>query len=133
MRSRAWPTLTRPRARSSCWAALPRRSTQEGDRSRKWSRWISSPASPSGRIGFRPRARVQSDPEFVSRAARLLERAERPAIIAGSSIWWDDAPEALAQLADRTGAPVYLNGAGRGSLPPEHPNFFTHTRKDALS
>ncbi|TMB34771.1 MAG: thiamine pyrophosphate-binding protein [Deltaproteobacteria bacterium] len=83
--------------------------------------------------GYRTRARVQSDPEFVSRAARLLERAERPAIIAGSSIWWDDAPEALAQLADRTGAPVYLNGAGRGSLPPEHPNFFTHTRKDALS
>jgi acetolactate synthase I/II/III large subunit len=82
--------------------------------------------------GYRTRARVQSDPEFVSRAARLLERAERPAIIAGSSIWWDDAPEALAQLADRTGAPVYLNGAGRGSLPPDHPHFFTHTRKDAL-
>jgi acetolactate synthase-1/2/3 large subunit len=82
--------------------------------------------------GYRTRARVQSDPEFVSRAARLLERAERPAIIAGSSIWWDDAPEAVAQLAERTGAPVYLNGAGRGALPPEHPNFFTHTRKDAL-
>ena len=82
--------------------------------------------------GYRTRARVQSDPDFVSRAARLLERAERPAIIAGSSIWWDDAPEALAQLADRTGAPVYLNGAGRGALPPDHPNFFTHTRKDAL-
>jgi len=82
--------------------------------------------------GYRTRARVQSDPEFVSRAARLLERAERPAIIAGSSIWWDDAPEALARLADRTGAPVYLNGAGRGSLPPDHPHFFTHTRKDAL-
>src|SRR5438309_1469398 len=82
--------------------------------------------------GYRTRARVQSDPGFVSRAARLLERAERPAIIAGSSIWWDDAPEALAQLADRTGAPVYLNGAGRGALPPDHPNFFTYTRKDAL-
>ena len=82
--------------------------------------------------GYRTRARVQSDPEFVSHAARLLERAERPAIIAGSSIWWDDAPEALARLADRTGAPVYLNGAGRGSLPPDHPHFFTHTRKDAL-
>ena len=82
--------------------------------------------------GYRTRARVQSDPVFVSRAARLLERAERPAIIAGSSIWWDDAPEALAQLADRTGAPVYLNGAGRGALPPDHSNFFTHTRKDAL-
>src|SRR5256714_3236207 len=82
--------------------------------------------------GYRTRARVQSDPEFVSRAARLLERAERPAIIAGSSIWWDDASEALSQLAERTGAPVYLNGAGRGALPPDHPSFFSHTRKDAL-
>jgi len=82
--------------------------------------------------GYRTRARVQSDPGFVSRAARLLERAERPAIIAGSSIWWDDASEALSQLAERTGAPVYLNGAGRGALPPDHPSFFSHTRKDAL-
>src|SRR5438045_9640158 len=82
---------------------------------------------------YRTRARVHCDPQCASRAARPLEGAERPAIIAGSSIWWDDAPEALAQLADRAGAPVYLNGAGRGSLPPEQPNFFTHTRKDALS
>ncbi|MFL5452624.1 MAG: thiamine pyrophosphate-binding protein [Myxococcales bacterium] len=82
--------------------------------------------------GYRTRARMQGDPELVSRAARLLERAERPAIIAGSSIWWDDASEPLAVLAERTGAPVYLNGAGRGGLPPDHPNFFSQTRKDAL-
>src|SRR5262249_29089442 len=31
------------------------------------------------------------------------------------------------------GAPVYLNGAGRGCLPPDHPHFFSHTRKDALA
>jgi acetolactate synthase-1/2/3 large subunit len=29
--------------------------------------------------------------------------------------------------------PVYLNGAGRGCLPFDHPNFFQGTRKDALS
>ena len=28
---------------------------------------------------------------------------------------------------------MYLNGAGRGCLPPDHPCFFQHTRKDALS
>src|SRR5438270_208465 len=71
--------------------------------------------------GYRTRARTPGDPEYVARAAKLLDRAERPAIVAGSSIWWDDAAEALASFAERSGAAVYLNGAGRGALPPQHP------------
>jgi acetolactate synthase-1/2/3 large subunit len=83
--------------------------------------------------GYRTRARQPGDPAYVQRAADLLARAEKPAIIAGSSIWWDDAPEALAAFAERAGAPVYLNGAGRGCLSADHPHFFTQTRKDALA
>jgi acetolactate synthase-1/2/3 large subunit len=82
---------------------------------------------------YRTRARQPGDPELVDKALQLLEHAERPAVIAGSSIWWDDAGEALAAFAERSGAPVYLNGSGRGCLPYDHPSFFTHTRKDALS
>ena len=81
---------------------------------------------------YRTRARTPGDPAEVERAAALLSRAERPAIIAGSSIWWDDAPAQLAALAEKLGAPAYLNGSGRGCMPPDHPHFFTHTRKDAL-
>lgn len=83
--------------------------------------------------GYRTRARQPGDPVEIARAIALLERAERPAIIAGSSIYWDDASGALAEFAARAGAPVYLNGAGRGCLPFDHPHFFTQTRKDALS
>jgi acetolactate synthase-1/2/3 large subunit len=83
--------------------------------------------------GYRTQARQPGDPGYVDRAAQLLNRAERPAIIAGSSIWWDDAAAPLAAFAERLGAPVYLNGAGRGCLPFDHPHFFTHTRKDALA
>jgi acetolactate synthase-1/2/3 large subunit len=82
--------------------------------------------------GYRTRARQPGDPQLVDRAAALLAAAERPVVIAGSSIHWDDAAAQLAELAERLGAPVYLNGAGRGSLPAEHPHFFSHTRKDAL-
>ena len=82
--------------------------------------------------GYRTRARTPGDPAEIDRAAALLAGAARPAIIAGSSIWWDDAPAALAALAQRLGAPVYLNGSGRGCMPSGHPHFFTHTRKDAL-
>jgi acetolactate synthase-1/2/3 large subunit len=82
---------------------------------------------------YRTLARMPGDPRFVDKAAELLAKAERPAIIAGSSIWWDDAPAQLAALAERLSAPVYLNGAGRGCLPADHPHFFSQTRKDALA
>ena len=84
-------------------------------------------------LSYRTRARQPGDPVYVDRAVQLLEKAERPAVIAGSSIWWDDAPTQLAALAERLSAPVYLNGAGRGCLPADHPHFFSQTRKDALA
>jgi len=83
--------------------------------------------------GYRTRARMPGDARFVEKAAELLATAGRPAIIGGSSIWWDDAAVPLAALAERLSAPVYLNGAGRGSLPSDHPHFLSLTRKDALA
>lgn len=82
---------------------------------------------------YRTRARQPGDPAFVESAAALLAAAQHPVVVAGSSIHWDDAAAQLAELAERAGAPVYLNGAGRGSLPAEHPHFFSQTRKDALA
>lgn len=82
---------------------------------------------------YRTRAHVAPDPELVKQAAKLLDGAERPAMIAGSSVWWDDAATELRAFAERAGLPVYLNGAGRGCLPNAHPHFFQHTRKDALA
>ncbi len=83
--------------------------------------------------GYRTRARSPGDPIQIEAAAALLEKAERPAVIAGSSIWWDDAAGALAALAERASLPVYLNGAGRGCLPAGHPCFLQQTRKEALA
>jgi acetolactate synthase-1/2/3 large subunit len=83
--------------------------------------------------GYRTRARQPGDPTFIARAVEIFAKAERPAIIAGSSIHWDDASAQLTALAERLAAPVYLNGAGRGALPAGHPQFFSHTRKEALA
>ncbi|RDI75217.1 Thiamine pyrophosphate-requiring enzyme [Gaiella occulta] len=77
-------------------------------------------------------ARVLGDPDAVERAAALLARAERPAVVAGSGVWWDGGADALARLAEALQAPVFLNGSGRGSLPPDHPLFFQHARSAAL-
>jgi acetolactate synthase-1/2/3 large subunit len=82
---------------------------------------------------YRADARSPGDPAQVEAALALLSRAERPVLLGGSSVWWDGAPEVLARLADATGIPVYLNGMGRGCLPPDHPSFFQASRKDALA
>ena len=73
-----------------------------------------------------------ADPGDVVRLAHLLSRAERPMVIAGSGVYWDDAAKSLATLAECSGAPVFMNGAGRGSLPPDHPSAFAHARGWAL-
>ena len=82
---------------------------------------------------YRAVTRARGDANAIDRAADLLARAERPALIAGSAIWWSDASDALARFAERANVPVYLNAMGRGALPPSHPNLFTATRKHALA
>jgi len=69
----------------------------------------------------------------VEKAVSLLEGAQRPALLAGASVYWDAAWEPLRALAEKLQIPVYLNGAGRGCLPREHALLFQHTRKDALA
>jgi acetolactate synthase-1/2/3 large subunit len=82
---------------------------------------------------YRTAARSPGDPAYVERALALLAGAARPVVLGGSSVWWDAAPEALDRFARKAGVPVYLNGMGRGCLPPGHPCFFQHTRKEALA
>jgi thiamine pyrophosphate-dependent acetolactate synthase large subunit-like protein len=75
---------------------------------------------------------IAPDPEMIVKAVALLEKAQHPVIMAGTAVWWCDASEPLRQLAERINAPVFLNGAGRGCLPPTHPLFFTSARRKAL-
>ena len=82
---------------------------------------------------YRTDARQPGDPAMIEAALALLARAERPVMMAGSSVWRDDAVEALGRFASRSGIPTFLNGMGRGCLPREHPAFFELSRKDALA
>src|ERR671938_316062 len=81
---------------------------------------------------YRAGGRVAPDPDLVLKAADVLAKAQRPVIMAGTAVWWCDAAEQLRQLAERLQAPVFLNGAGRGCLPPTNPLFFTAARRKAL-
>lgn len=68
------------------------------------------------------------DPDAVRKAAELLASAQRPAIIAGSDVWWEGASEALVAAAESLRVPVFLNGLGRGSVPGAHELAFSRTR-----
>ncbi len=87
---------------------------------------------PGEPASYRYGGRTAPDPDMIVKATALLEKAQRPVIMAGTAVWWCDASEPLRQLAERINAPVFLNGAGRGCLPPTHPLFFTAARRKAL-
>jgi acetolactate synthase-1/2/3 large subunit len=82
---------------------------------------------------YRPPGRVAGDPALIIEAARLLEKAERPVVTAGSDVYWSDAGDTLRRLVERLGAPVYLSSMARGCVRQDHPLFFSHTRRAALS
>jgi acetolactate synthase-1/2/3 large subunit len=68
----------------------------------------------------------------VEEAAALLAGAERPAIMAGTGLYWGRGEEELRALAEALGIPVFLNGLGRGCLPADHELAFSRARGTAL-
>jgi acetolactate synthase-1/2/3 large subunit len=81
-----------------------------------------------------PDAPAQSDrpAEGADRVAKMLSEAERPAIMAGSNLYWAFAEGELRELAEALGIPVFLNGLGRGCLPPDHELYFSRARAAGL-
>jgi acetolactate synthase-1/2/3 large subunit len=68
----------------------------------------------------------------VEEAAALLAAAERPAIMAGTGLYWGHGEGELRALAEALGIPVFLNGLGRGCLPADHELAFSRARGAAL-
>lgn len=71
-------------------------------------------------------------PAGVEAAAALLAGAERPAIMAGSGLYWGRGEDELRALAEALGIPVFLNGLGRGCLPADHELCFSRARGAGL-
>jgi acetolactate synthase I/II/III large subunit len=68
----------------------------------------------------------------VEEAAALLAAAERPAIMAGTGLYWARGEDELRNLAEALGIPVFLNGMGRGCLPADHELAFSRARSAGL-
>ena len=70
--------------------------------------------------------------EGVEAAAKLLRDAERPVIMAGTNLYWGRGEEALRDLAEARGIPVFLNGLARGCVPADHELCFSRARSAGL-
>lgn len=82
---------------------------------------------------YRASTRQAGDPEDIERLADLISRAERPAILLGSQTWTCRATDAARELVRGLNVPAYMNGSGRGTLPPGDPHHFQLSRRYAFS
>jgi acetolactate synthase I/II/III large subunit len=77
--------------------------------------------------------RPAGDPRAIAKAAELFRSAKRPCFLVGSQVRWSPHRDRIASILERFGAPVFLNGMARGSLPHAHPLLFSRSRRFALS
>ncbi len=70
--------------------------------------------------------------EGVERAIDLLKSAERPAIMAGTGLYFAHGEHALRALAEELRIPVFVNGLGRGCIPADHELAFSRARGQGL-
>ncbi|TMQ13351.1 MAG: biosynthetic-type acetolactate synthase large subunit [Deltaproteobacteria bacterium] len=69
--------------------------------------------------GYRPEHRARSDD--LARAARMIDAAKRPVILAGHGIVKAGASALLGDFVERTGIPVAATLLGLGGFPASHP------------
>lgn len=90
--------------------------------------WDQAPVPP---IRTEP-PRLSPDRAEVRRAIELLGDAERPVLMAGTSVKWSRASGTLNSFLRETHIPTYTNGMGRGTVPPDSPEWLNRSRRAAL-
>lgn len=75
---------------------------------------------------------ARADGAAIERAAELLGEAERPVVMAGTDLYWGHGEQALVELIEALGIPVFVNGLARGCVPADHELFYSRARAHAL-
>ena len=81
---------------------------------------------------YRTQSKAFGDPEYIKQVVDILHSTERPMVLAGSDIWWNDASEELREFVEMIDSPVFLNAMGRGSIPSDHTNLGSLGRRYGL-
>jgi acetolactate synthase-1/2/3 large subunit len=70
---------------------------------------------------YLPAAPPPADAGRIAAAAKAIEKARAPVVIAGNGVRISNAYGALARFADAAGAPVVTTASGKGVFPENHP------------
>src|SRR5262249_16004819 len=73
---------------------------------------------------YRSTSRQAPASDEIVRAVDLIEKAERPLILAGGGVKWSGATRELIALAERFNLPVVTSDGHRDVMPNDHPLFF---------
>jgi acetolactate synthase-1/2/3 large subunit len=76
--------------------------------------------------------RLSPDRAEVRRAIELLAGAQRPMLMAGTSVKWSRASAEMNRFLEEIHLPTFTNGMGRGTVPPTCAEFLNRSRRDAL-
>jgi acetolactate synthase-1/2/3 large subunit len=70
---------------------------------------------------YKPKPILQ--PDQIAAAAKLINAAKKPYILAGQGILLSDATEELRAFSEKTGIPIACTLLGLGTIPADHPNY----------
>lgn len=60
-------------------------------------------------------------PEAIARAAKMINEAKTPIVIAGSGAFFSGCAKELQEFIEKTDMPIFTRNAGRGIIPDTHP------------
>ena len=81
---------------------------------------------------YRASTKSVGDPDDIQKLADILVKSKRPCVLLGTQVWTCRATDAAREFARKLNIPAYMNGAGRGTLPPGDPHHFHYTRRMAF-
>jgi acetolactate synthase-1/2/3 large subunit len=90
--------------------------------------WDQAPVPPIRTVPYR----ISPGREEAGEAIEMLAAAERPMLMAGTSVKWSRAAAELNRFISETHVPTFTNGMGRGTVPPSSPEFMNRARREAL-
>jgi acetolactate synthase-1/2/3 large subunit len=82
---------------------------------------------------YRASTRSAGDPAAVEQLADMLAHAEKPCVLLGNQVWTCRATDAAIEFVRTLNVPAFMNGAGRGTLPPGDPLHFQLARRHAFN
>ena len=81
---------------------------------------------------YRASTKSIGDPAAIEQLAEILVRAQKPCVLLGSQVWTCRGADAASAFCRTLNVPAFMNGAGRGTLPPGDPHHFQLTRSYAF-